>query len=87
MTETTATSRVWPDFPRSSGILLHPTSFPGPYGVGEIGPMAHEFVDFLADAQQNPAVIKLDKPVIAELVGAGFIGYDLWFFPTAAAVF
>lgn len=53
MTETTAAPRVWPDFPRSSGILLHPTSFPGPYGIGEIGRVARDFVDFLAEAQQN----------------------------------
>lgn len=37
-------------FPRSAGILLHPTSLPGPNGIGEIGPDAHRFLDFLADA-------------------------------------
>jgi 4-alpha-glucanotransferase len=40
-------------FPRSSGILLHPTSLPGPYGVGDIGPEAYRFVDFLAAAGQK----------------------------------
>ena len=40
-------------FPRSSGILLHPTSLPGPYGVGDLGPEAHRFVDFLAAAGQR----------------------------------
>ena len=35
-------------FERSSGILLHPTSLPGPYGIGDIGPQAHRWVDFLA---------------------------------------
>lgn len=40
-------------FPRSSGILLHPTSLPGPYGIGEIGKSALEFVDFLASAGQK----------------------------------
>lgn len=34
-------------FPRESGILLHPTSLPGPYGIGDIGPKAYEFVDQL----------------------------------------
>jgi 4-alpha-glucanotransferase len=34
-------------FPRSSGILLHPTSLPGPHGVGDLGPAAYRFVDFL----------------------------------------
>ncbi len=37
-------------FPRSAGILLHPTSLPGPNGVGEIGPEADRFLDFLADS-------------------------------------
>ena len=40
-------------FPRSSGILLHPTSLPGPYGIGELGPEAHDFADFLRDAGQR----------------------------------
>jgi len=40
-------------FPRSSGILLHPTSLPGPYGIGELGPEAHRFADFLGDAGQK----------------------------------
>jgi 4-alpha-glucanotransferase len=34
-------------FKRSSGILLHPTSLPGPYGIGEIGPAAKRWIDFL----------------------------------------
>jgi 4-alpha-glucanotransferase len=37
-------------FPRSAGILLHPTSLPGPYGIGEIGPAARRWIDVLADA-------------------------------------
>src|SRR6266702_132169 len=40
-------------FPRSSGLLLHPTSLPGPYGIGEIGPSAFEFIDFAANAGQK----------------------------------
>ena len=32
---------------RSSGILMHITSLPSPFGIGDIGPMAYEFVDFL----------------------------------------
>jgi 4-alpha-glucanotransferase len=35
-------------FKRSSGILLHPSSLPGPYGIGDLGPQAHRFVDWLA---------------------------------------
>ena len=33
--------------PRSSGILLHPTSLPGPYGIGDLGAGAYGFVDWL----------------------------------------
>src|SRR5271166_5292214 len=40
-------------FPRSCGILLHPTSLPGAYGIGELGPEAHRFADFLRDAGQH----------------------------------
>lgn len=35
-------------FERSGGILLHPTSLPGPYGIGDLGPQAYRFVDWLA---------------------------------------
>ena len=37
-------------FPRSSGILLHPTSLAGPYGIGDLGAEARHFVDFLGAA-------------------------------------
>jgi 4-alpha-glucanotransferase len=38
---------------RGSGILLHPTSLPGPYGMGELGGSALDFVARLADAGQS----------------------------------
>ncbi len=34
-------------FPRSSGILLHPTSLSGQFGIGDFGPEAYRFADFL----------------------------------------
>jgi 4-alpha-glucanotransferase len=40
-------------FPRSAGILLHPTSLPSRDGVGDFGPAAYRFVDFLASARQG----------------------------------
>src|SRR5882762_8443262 len=40
-------------FPRATGILLHPTSLPARGGVGDFGPAAYEFVDFLAAARQG----------------------------------
>jgi len=41
------------NFPRSSGILLHPTSLPGPYGIGELGGEAHAFAEFLRASGQR----------------------------------
>ena len=38
---------------RAGGVLLHPTSLPGPYGCGDLGPEAYRFADFLADAKQR----------------------------------
>lgn len=39
--------------PRRSGILLHPTSLPGPNGIGDLGPSGRHFVDWLASAGQR----------------------------------
>ena len=39
--------------PRASGVLLHPTSLPGPHGSGDLGPAAHHFIDWLASAGQT----------------------------------
>lgn len=38
---------------RGSGLLLHITSLPSPFGIGDLGPEAHHFVDLLAEAQQK----------------------------------
>jgi 4-alpha-glucanotransferase len=40
-------------FERSGGILLHPTSLPGRYGIGDLGPEAYRFADWLAGANQK----------------------------------
>ena len=40
-------------FERSSGILLHPTSLPGKYGIGTLGKEAFAFVDFLKKSNQK----------------------------------
>ena len=40
-------------FPRRSGILMHPTSLPGRFGLGDLGAEAYHFVDFLASAGQS----------------------------------
>lgn len=40
-------------FPRSSGILLHPTSLPGRFGIGDLGSQAYRFIDFLVQSKQS----------------------------------
>jgi 4-alpha-glucanotransferase len=40
-------------FPRSSGVLLHPTSLPSKYGIGDLGEEAYRFVDWLQSAGQT----------------------------------
>src|SRR5207247_9359056 len=38
---------------RSAGILLHPTSLPGPFGIGDLGPAAYRWVETLAAMRQS----------------------------------
>ena len=40
-------------FPRSSGILLHPSSFPSRFGIGDLGLKAYDFIDFLKNSHQQ----------------------------------
>jgi 4-alpha-glucanotransferase len=37
-------------FERASGVLLHPTSLPGPDGIGDLGPQVYKWIDFLSDS-------------------------------------
>jgi 4-alpha-glucanotransferase len=39
--------------PRASGVLTHPSSLPGPHGIGDMGEEAYAFVDWLAQARQS----------------------------------
>jgi 4-alpha-glucanotransferase len=39
--------------PRSSGVLLHPTSLPGPFGIGDLGPTAYRWVETLVAMRQS----------------------------------
>ncbi len=41
------------EFPRLSGVVLHPTCLPGPFGIGDLGDAALHFVDFLSQAGQS----------------------------------
>jgi 4-alpha-glucanotransferase len=50
-------------FPRLTGILLHPISLPSRGGIGDLGPAAYEFIDFLANAKQGLwQVLPLNPP-------------------------
>lgn len=40
-------------FNRTSGILVHPTSLPGRYGIGDLGDAAYQLIDFLSDSGQS----------------------------------
>ena len=40
-------------FPRSCGTLVHPTSFPSKYGMGDLGHEAYEFINFLDETGQT----------------------------------
>lgn len=42
-----------PQRERFSGLLVHPTSFPSPYGIGDLGPGAYDFLDFLEETGQH----------------------------------
>lgn len=41
------------NFQRSSGILLHPSSLPSKFGIGDFGPNAYKFVDYLEQSAQH----------------------------------
>src|SRR5579862_5545446 len=50
-------------FPRLTGILPHPISLPSRGGIGDLGPAAYEFIDFLAEARQGLwQVLPLNPP-------------------------
>jgi 4-alpha-glucanotransferase len=40
-------------FYRASGVLVHPTSFPSRFGIGDLGPEANRFIDWIAGARQK----------------------------------
>lgn len=52
-------------FPRASGILLHPTSLPGAFGIGDLGDAALRWIDFLSDTNQT----------LWQLMPLGYTGY------------
>jgi 4-alpha-glucanotransferase len=51
--------------PRHNGILLHPTSLPGPHGSGDLGAAAYHFVDWLVAAGQSLWQIRATRHISA----------------------
>jgi 4-alpha-glucanotransferase len=52
---------------RDSGLLLHPTSLPGPHGIGDLGDAAYRWLEFLAAARQQVwQVLPLGPPGFGE---------------------
>ncbi|MGD0078908.1 MAG: 4-alpha-glucanotransferase [Sedimentisphaerales bacterium] len=48
---------------RKSGLLLHITSLPGKFGIGDLGPEAYKFADFLAESKQRVwQILPLNPP-------------------------
>ena len=66
-----------PKYERQAGVLMHPTSLPSKYGIGDLGREAYKFIDFLADAGQKVWQILPLNPV-------GF-GYSPYQSPSAFA--
>ena len=46
---------------RSSGILMHVTSVPSEFGIGDFGPTTYKFIDFLNQAGQNLYVVEIGR--------------------------
>ncbi|MFH1038333.1 MAG: 4-alpha-glucanotransferase [PVC group bacterium] len=59
------------EFPRQAGVLLHITSLPGPSGIGDLGPGAARFADFLAESG-----VKLWQILPLNPIGAGNCPYS-----------
>ena len=47
------TTATWQPKGRMSGVLVHPTSFPSPHGIGDLGQGARDFIDFLEETSQH----------------------------------
>ena len=56
---------------RASGVLLHITSLPGPHGIGDFGPAAYHFVDWLQSAGQRLWQLLPMTPVPRERITLG----------------
>ena len=63
---------------RSSGILLHITSLPGPYGIGDLGSAAYRFADFLGSCSQSYWQILPLNPTGTYLGNSPYTSYSVF---------
>ncbi len=63
---------------RGSGILLHITSLPSPYGIGDLGTSAYKFVDFLVDTKQSYWQILPLNPTRSEFGNSPYNGISVF---------
>ena len=71
---------------RASGILLHVTSLPSPYGIGDLGPAALSWIDRLAEAGQSwwqslplgPPVTAIALSILSSFAGNGLLISPDW---------
>ncbi len=73
---------------RRAGVVLHPTSLPGEYGIGDLGAAAYRFVDFLVSAKQSLWQVKSDlhsyeAPILVNCAGAWGARIASWIGDTA----
>ncbi len=67
---------MMPKRQRASGLLLHLTSLPSPYGIGDFGPSAYQFVDFLKASGQSVWQILPLTPTSPFLGNSPYSGYS-----------
>ena len=63
-------------FNRGSGVLLHLTSLPSPYGVGDLGPEAYRFADFLCESGQSLWQVLPLNPTNSPTVNSPYSSYS-----------
>ena len=61
---------------RSAGLLLHPTSLPGRFGIGDLGPSATRFLDWAAAAKVMERPLLIDGRNFVDPAAAAAAGFE-----------
>lgn len=59
-------------FSRAAGVLLHPTSLPSDYCIGELGSSAYRFIDFLEKLKDKGYLARPDDNIVWDLIREAF---------------